>query len=72
MAEIISLYDHPDFDYPYGACTECDGSDFKMILSPAGEDISIIGFQCSNIDCGVVGMFPEESEVIVFELDKDV
>lgn len=68
MAEIISLFEHPDFDYPYGACTECDDTDFKLLLSPDGKDIGIIGFQCS--DCGIVGMFSEEKDIIVFEMEK--
>ena len=65
---VVSLYDHPDFDYPYGACTECDGTDFFLIMSPDGKDIGIIGFQCANIDCGIVGIFEEEKH-IVFELE---
>ena len=69
MAEIISLYDHPDFDYPYGACTECDEHLWLMIMSPAGQDIGIMGFQCS--ECGIVGIFGEEQELMVFELEKD-
>ena len=69
MAEVISLYDHPDFDYLYAAYKECGCDDFKLLLTSGG-DLSIIGFQCGNIDCGIVAMFDEERNVIIFEMDK--
>lgn len=68
MAEIISLFEHPDFDYPYGACLECDGHEWYMIVSPAVEDIGIMGFQCMG--CGNVGIFSEEQDIIVFEMEE--
>jgi len=69
MAEIISLFNNPDFDIPYGACTECGGDDWKMLVSADG-DLSIVGFQCANIDCGVIGIFDENKDIIVFEFEK--
>jgi hypothetical protein len=39
-------------------------------MSPAGDDIGVIGFQCSNIDCAVVAIFDSERE-IVFELENN-
>ena len=68
MAEIISLFEHPDFDYPYGVCDECNCDDWRMLMSPEGEDAGIIGFQCANIDCGVVAIF-DESRQIILELE---
>ena len=69
MAKIISLFEQPDFDYLYGACTECDGTEWAILLSPEDADMGVIGFQCLNIDCGVVAIF-EESKDIVFQLEE--
>jgi len=67
-AEIISLFDYPDFDFLYAGCNECGGDDFKLLLT-SGEDLGIIGFQCANIDCGVVILFNEDPDKIMFERD---
>ena len=69
MANVISLFDYPDFDFLYAGCKECGGDDYKLLLSP-GNDLGIIGFQCANIDCGIVAMFDEERDVIIFEMDN--
>ena len=72
MAEVISLFDYPDFDYLYAGCKECGGDDFKLLLASGG-DLGIIGFQCANIDCGVVAIFDdgiEDQNVIIFEIDR--
>ena len=69
MGNVISLFDNPDFDYPYGACTECDGTEWAILLSPEDTKMGVIGFQCLNLDCAVVAIF-EESKEIVFELEK--
>ena len=68
MAKIIPLHEHPDFEYPYGACTECEGTEWAILLSPEDAELGVIGFQCLNLDCGVVAIF-EESKEIVFELE---
>lgn len=69
MAEVISLFDYPDFDFLYAGCKECGGDDYKLLLAP-GDSSGIIGFQCANIDCGIVAIFDEERDVVVFEIDN--
>jgi len=70
MAIIIPLFEHPEFDFLFAACKECDCDDWKLLLSNEKE-LGIIGFQCANIDCGIVGMFDKETDIIVFDFDKD-
>ena len=67
MAEIISLFNHVDFDFPYAECVECGGSEWKILLSRNG-DLGIIGFQCLN--CAIVGMFDNNEDIITFEIDE--
>ena len=64
MSNVVSLFDH--FDYPYGACTECDGMEWAILLSPEDKEMGVIGFQC--LYCKVVAIFDDAKE-IVFELD---
>ncbi len=64
MAEVIPLFG--DYDYPYGACVHCHGTEWAILLSPEDSEMGVVGFQCLNIDCAVVAIFEEYKE-IVFE-----
>ena len=57
MAEVISMCEHPSFDCVMAGCVQCDGDDFKVLLSPDG-DLNVIGFQCST--CHWISVFTEE------------
>ncbi|GAG07803.1 unnamed protein product, partial [marine sediment metagenome] len=45
-----------------------DGMEWAILLSPEDAEMGVVGFQCLNIDCGVVAIFDEYKE-IVFEPD---
>ena len=68
---VVSIFQHKDFDYPYGECLECGSIDWKMLLNPADKEMAIVGFQCSNADRAVIGMFDADSDVIAFDYEPE-
>ena len=66
MSNVVSLFECHDFDFPYGECAYCGCNKWRMLLSP-GDKPGIVGFQCCNEDCLVVGMFDKNKDIVIYD-----
>ena len=66
MAEIISLFESSDFNFPYGECAYCGGDKWRILLS-SGDKPGVVGFQCCNEECLIVGMFDKNKDMVIYD-----